>query len=373
MSSGLSKSDANRYKEYLRSEIEAASMYKILAQFETDPEKSEIFEQLSQSEARHARHWSEKLGNPIADVTLHTYTPKLIYIRMVCYLFGPQKILPWLARIESKEIGAYVHEVEGQELVEEERNHARILSRMAMGNPDNQQIQEVWHTRGNGGSVRAAILGINDGLVSNFCLMMGVAGGTTGSGNFDFIILAGVAALIAGSLSMATGEYISVRSQKDIYEHQIDMERAELEEWPEEEEEELVLIYRAKGIEESQARVIASALMADPTRALDTMVREELGLNLQNLGSPWLAAISSLLAFALGALVPIIPILFSSGNISIVLSAIFSSSALFIVGGIVSVASGKNIFLGAVRMLLAGTLAAAFTYGAGYLLGISIL
>ena len=373
MSSGLSKSDANRYKEYLRSEIEAASMYKILAQFETDPEKSEIFEQLSQSEIKHAQHWSEKLGNPTTDVTLQTSTPKLIYIRMVCSLFGPKKILPWLARIESKEIGAYVHEVEGQEPLEEEKNHARILSKMALENPDNQQVREVWHTHGSGGSVRAAVLGINDGLVSNFCLMMGVAGGTTPSGNFDFIILAGVAALVAGSLSMATGEYISVRSQKDIYEHQIDIERAELEEWPEEEEAELVLIYRAKDIEESQAKVIASALMADPNRALDTMAREELGLNLQNLGSPWLAAISSLLAFALGALIPIIPILFSSGNISIVLSAIFSSSALFIVGGIVSVASGKNIFLGAVRMLLAGTLAAAFTYGAGYLLGISIL
>jgi VIT1/CCC1 family predicted Fe2+/Mn2+ transporter len=242
-----------------------------------------------------------------------------------------------------------------------------------MGNPDNQQIQEIWHTHGNNGGIRAAVLGINDGLVSNFCLMMGVAGGTTASGNVDFIILAGVAALIAGSLSMATGEYISVRSQKDIYEHQIDIERAELEEWPEEEEEELVLIYRAKGIEESQAKVIASALMADPNRALDTMAREELGLNPQDLGSPWLAAISSLFAFALGALIPIIPILFSSGNISIVLSAIFSSAALFIVGGIVSVASGKNIFLGATRMLLAGTLAATFTYGAGYLLGISIL
>ena len=373
MSSGLSKSDANRYKEYLRSEIEAASMYKILAQFETDPEKSEIFEQLSQSEIKHAQHWSEKLGNPTTDVTLQTSTPKLIYIRMVCSLFGPKKILPWLARIEAKEIGAYVHEVEGQELLEEEKNHARILSKMALENPDNQQIREVWHTHRSGGSVRAAVLGINDGLVSNFCLMMGVAGGTTPSGNFDFIILAGVAALVAGSLSMATGEYISVRSQKDIYEHQIDIERAELEEWPEEEEEELVLIYRAKGIEESQAKVIASALMADPTRALDTMVREELGLNLQNLGSPWLAAISSLLAFALGALIPIIPILFSSGNISIILSAIFSSLALFIVGGIVSVASGKNIFVGAARMLLAGTLAATFTYGVGYLLGISIL
>jgi len=373
MSSGLSKSDANRYKEYLRSEIEAASMYKILAQFETDPEKSEIFEQLSQSEIKHAQHWSEKLGNPTTDVTLQTSTPKLIYIRMVCSLFGPKKILPWLARIESKEIGAYVHEVEGQELLEEEKNHARILSKMALENPDNQQVREVWHTHGSGGSVRAAVLGINDGLVSNFCLMMGVAGGTTPSGNFDFIILAGVAALVAGSLSMATGEYISVRSQKDIYEHQIDIERAELEEWPEEEEAELVLIYRAKGIEESQAKVIASALMADPNRALDTMAREELGLNPQDLGSPWSAAISSLLAFALGALIPIIPILFSSGNISIILSAIFSSLALFIVGGIVSVASGKNIFVGATRMLLAGTLAATVTYGVGYLLGISIL
>ena len=373
MSSGLSKSDANRYKEYLRSEIEAASMYKILAQFETDPEKSEIFEQLSQSEIKHAQHWSEKLGNPTTDVTLQTSTPKLIYIRMVCSLFGPKKILPWLARIESKEIGAYVHEVEGQELLEEEKNHARILSKMALENPDNQQVREVWHTHGSGGSVRAAVLGINDGLVSNFCLMMGVAGGTTTSGNLDFVILAGVAALVAGSLSMATGEYISVRSQKDIYEHQIDIERAELEEWPEEEEEELVLIYRAKGIEESQAKVIASALMADPNRALDTMAREELGLNPQDLGSPWSAAISSLLAFALGALIPIIPILFSSGNISIILSAIFSSLALFIVGGIVSVASGKNIFVGAARMLLAGTLAATFTYGVGYLLGISIL
>ena len=373
MSYGLSKSDANRYKEYLRSEIEAASMYKILAQFETDPEKSEIFEQLSQSEIKHAQHWSEKLGNPTTDVTLQTSTPKLIYIRMVCSLFGPKKILPWLARIESKEIGAYVHEVEGQELLEEEKNHARILSKMALENPDNQQIREVWHTHGSGGSVRAAVLGINDGLVSNFCLMMGVAGGTTTSGNLDFVILAGVAALVAGSLSMATGEYISVRSQKDIYEHQIDIERAELEEWPEEEEEELVLIYRAKGIEESQAKVIASALMADPNRALDTMAREELGLNPQDLGSPWSAAISSLLAFALGALIPIIPILFSSGNISIILSAIFSSLVLFIVGGIVSVASGKNIFVGATRMLLAGTLAATVTYGVGYLLGISIL
>jgi VIT1/CCC1 family predicted Fe2+/Mn2+ transporter len=281
--------------------------------------------------------------------------------------------LPWLAKIESKEIRAYVHEIEGQELLKEDGNYARILSKIAMENPHNQQILEVWNTRGNGGNVRAAILGINDGFVSNFCLMMGVAGGTTASGNLDFIILAGVAALVAGSLSMATGEYISVRSQKDIYEHQIDIERAKLEGCPEAEEEELVLIYRAKGIEESQAKIIASALMADPNRALDTMVREELGLNPQDLGSPWLAAISSLLAFALGALIPIIPILFSSGNISIVFSAIFSSTALFIVGGIVSVASGRNTFLGATRMLLAGTLAATFTYGVGYLLGISIL
>ena len=221
--------------------------------------------------------------------------------------------------------------------------------------------------------MRAAILGVNDGLVSNFCLMMGVAGGTVGGDSPDLVVLAGIAALIAGSLSMATGEYISVRSQKEIYEFQIETEQAELKEWPKEEEEELVLIYRAKGLEEELARKIASTIMSNPDIALATMAKEELGLNPEDLGSPWKASISSLLAFALGAAVPVIPVVFSTGSTSIVISAIFSSTALLIVGGLVSISSGKNLIFGAARMLLAGGLAATFTYGVGYLLGISIL
>ena len=202
---------------------------------------------------------------------------------------------------------------------------------------------------------------------------MGVAGGTVGGDSPDLVVLAGIAALIAGSLSMATGEYISVRSQKEIYEFQIETEQAELKEWPKEEEEELVLIYRAKGLEEELARKIASTIMSNPDIALATMAKEELGLNPEDLGSPWKASISSLLAFALGAAVPVIPVVFSTGSTSIVISAIFSSIALFIVGGLVSIASGKNLIFGAARMLLAGGLAATFTYGVGYLLGISIL
>jgi len=373
MSFSITKSDARRYRKFLKSEIEAASMYKILSRYESDPERSEIFEQLSQSEIRHAEHWNKKLGSNPTDLNLQNNTPKLIYIKLVCTLFGPNKVLPWLARIESKEIGAYIGEVDGQELLAEEKDHARILSKMAGGDSNRQIIRESWHKHSNSGSVRAAVLGVNDGLVSNFCLMMGVAGGTSSGDSPHLILLAGVAALIAGSLSMATGEYISVRSQREIYEYQIETERAELEEWPEEEKEKLVLIYRAKGLEEELARKVACAVMSNPTSALDTMAREELGLNPNDLGSPWKASISSLLAFALGASVPVLPVVFSTGSTSITISAILSSIALFLVGGLVSIASGKNILFGATRMLLAGSLAATFTYGVGYILGITIL
>ena len=225
----------------------------------------------------------------------------------------------------------------------------------------------------NSGNVRAAVLGVNDGLVSNFCLIMGVAGGTSGGDNPDLIVLAGIAALIAGSLSMATGEYISVRSQREIYEYQISTVRSELETCPEKEEKELTLIYKAKGLEEELAQKVVSSIMSNPDTTLPTRAMEKLGLNPENLGAPWKASISSLLAFALGAAVPVIPVVFSTGSTSIVISAIFSSIALFIVGGLVSIASGKNLIFGAARMLLAGGLAATFTYGVGYLLGISIL
>ena len=188
------------------------------------------------------------------------------------------------------------------------------------------------------------MLGVNDGLVSNFSLVMGVAGGTSDQ---DIVLLAGVAGLLAGAFSMAAGEYVSMRSQRDVYEHQISLERAEIEMWPDEEEEELALIYQAKGLSQEEARLIAKRVMSDQEIALDTMAREELGLNPSELGSPWGASLSSFSAFVTGALVPILPYIFGAGTLAIPLSAILSAGALLTVGGVLAWMTDRSAVWGA--------------------------
>ena len=211
---------------------------------------------------------------------------------------------------------------------------------------------------------------MNDGLVSNFSLVMGVAGGTS---NADFVLLAGVAGLFAGAFSMSAGEYVSVRSQRDVYENRIRLEQIEIEQWPEEEEEELTLIYQAKGFSRRDAARIAKQIMTRPQVALDTMVREELGLDPSQLGSPTTAAASSFVAFIAGAIVPILPYIFDAGDLAFTLSASLSAAALVVVGGLLSALAGKSARWRALRMLLAGGAAAAVTYGVGHLIGVSVL
>ena len=172
---------------------------------------------------------------------------------------------------------------------------------------------------------------------------------------------------------MAAGEYVSMRSQRDIYEYQIMVEEAEIRDWPEEEEEELVLIYRAKGFSREDAEGIAKQIMSNPQVALDTMAREELGLDPSQLGSPWGAAISSFIAFAIGAVIPTLPYIFDAGSLAFVLSGAFGAAALLIVGGSIAVLTNRNIAWGASRMLLAGGAAAAVTFGVGHLIGVSLL
>ncbi len=368
----LNKSDRRRYLKHLDAEIEAASMYSILAEYDCNEVRADIFKELAQSEIKHANHWAELLDLDTSNLALKKYTPKLIYIRLVCKISGPDKILPWLAKIEAEEIGAYTNDPQGQDLIPEEKRHARVLSEISSSKrhydlklPDQNQFS-------SSGGLRAAVLGVNDGLVSNFSLVMGFAGGTAATGTPEYIIMAGLAGLIAGAFSMAAGEYVSMKSQRDVYEHQISSEREELEMWPEEEEEELVLIYRAKGIPENEARKIAANIIKKPEVALDTMAREELGLDPEALGSPVSAALSSFIAFSMGAVIPLIPLIFSLGTKSIILSALVSAFALIIVGGCLSIASGKNFISGSLRMLIAGSLAASVTYGVGYTLGITI-
>ena len=368
----LNRSDRKRYLKHLGAEIEAASMYSILAEYDSNKVRADIFKELAQSEVKHAKHWAELLGLDTSNLTLKKYTPKLIYIRLVCKISGPDKILPWLAKIEAEEIGAYTNDPQGQDLIPEEKRHARVLSEISSGKSHYDIKLPDQNKFSNSGGLRAAVLGVNDGLVSNFSLVMGFAGGTAATGTPEYIIMAGLAGLIAGAFSMAAGEYVSMKSQRDVYEYQISSEREELEMWPEEEEEELILIYRAKGLPENEARQVAANIIKKPEVALDTMVREELGLDPSALGSPFSAALSSFIAFSMGAVVPLIPLFFSLGTKSIIQSALVSAFALIIVGGFLSIASGKNFISGSLRMLAAGSLAASVTYGVGYSLGITI-
>jgi VIT1/CCC1 family predicted Fe2+/Mn2+ transporter len=207
-------------------------------------------------------------------------------------------------------------------------------------------------------------------LVSNFSLVMGVAGAATEA---DFVLLAGIAGLLAGAFSMAAGEYVSMRSQRDLYEHQIRQQEARLDESPENAEEDLVLIYEAKGLPTGVAEGISKQIIKRPQVALDTMVREGLGLDPMQLGSPWGASVSSFIAFVVGALVPILPYVFDAGSASFVLSGVLSAVALAVVGAVLGRVTERNYAWCGLRMLLAGGAAAAVTFGIGHLVGMSIL
>jgi len=213
------------------------------------------------------------------------------------------------------------------------------------------------------------VFGANDGLVSNFALIMGVAGGT---GDSAVILLAGIAGLVAGAGSMAAGEWVSVRSQRELYERELEVERWELAAFPDDERDELELIYRAKGLDAAAARNLADAIMADPDVALNTLAREELGLNPGDLGSPWTAAISSFLAFAAGALVPLLPFVFATGTAGLAASAAVSALALATVGATLSVFTGRAAWRSALRMVLIGGGAAVATYLIGSVVGVTL-
>jgi VIT1/CCC1 family predicted Fe2+/Mn2+ transporter len=227
------------------------------------------------------------------------------------------------------------------------------------------------HRAVGGNALRAAVLGANDGLVSNFSLAMGVAGASGGGG---VVLVAGIAGLLAGSLSMALGEWLSVQSARELYANQISVEAAELAAFPEEEEEELRLIYEAKGIEPAQAREVAHRIISGDQRvALDTLAREELGIDPEELGgSAWVAALTSFFLFGIGALVPIIPFFFTEGLVAIAAAAILAGLALFAVGVAITIVTGQGALRSGLRQLGFGLAAAAITYAVGTLLGVAV-
>ncbi len=229
--------------------------------------------------------------------------------------------------------------------------------------------REGLHRSGGNGSLRAAVFGVNDGLVSTLSLVMGVAGANPGS---SFVLLSGVAGLLAGAFSMGAGEYVSMQTQRELFEHQLAVERGELERDPDAERDELVEIYRAKGLEPRDAEALAERIMRDPDVALDTMAREELGLDPDELGSPWGAAGSSFVTFSLGGLLPVVPFALAGGWTAVALSAALGALGLFGVGAALAALTGRNPVFSGGRMLAIGTLASLVTYAVGSLIGVSI-
>ena len=367
--SGSKEADQQRYRRYLKNELEAVQLYRDLASVERNEERAGLFRRLAQAEMRHVRIWSRKLGLEDQSPDNYRRSLRVILLRTVAKVLGTRAVMPMIMRSEAADASTYRDDPEATNIVQEEIEHFNVLGRLA-GRPDHTQILSLERRHYSGTvNVRAGVLGFNDGLLSNLSLVMGVAGATSDS---NFIVIAGISGLLAGAFSMAAGEYVSVRAQRDVYEREIEVERAELEEMPKEEMQELALIYQRKGFTRQEARAVAERIISNPEVALATLAREELGLDPSQLGYPWMAAISSFLAFGLGAIIPLLPNLFTEGLLALMLTIAVSGVATVGIGVLLGIITGKNPLWGGGRMLLAGTIAAGVTYGIGSAIGISL-
>jgi VIT1/CCC1 family predicted Fe2+/Mn2+ transporter len=363
-----------RWRELLGSERDAAALYARIAAAETG-ERRTIFEELAAVERRHAAHWEEKIRG--AGETVPPPAGPSVRTRLLATAasrLSTNAVLPLIERTERADAGVYDSDPDaGPGMAADEHGHARTIAKLIEGGRPSPQAQiarrEPWHRGDRSGALRAGVFGVSDGLVSNTALVMGVAGS---GASHTVILLTGTAGLLSGSFSMAVGEYVSMASQRESYQREIALEAQELEEKPEEEHDELVLLYRAKGLPRDAAAQLADRIMADRQVALDTLTREELGLDPAQLGSPLSAAISSLLTFAAGALVVILPYFAGSGTAALVTAIVLAAAALVGVGAGIGVLNGRSAVRSGLRQLLLGGVAALVTYGIGHLIGANV-
>jgi VIT1/CCC1 family predicted Fe2+/Mn2+ transporter len=372
--------EEQRYRSNLQGEVDSASLYRALAEVEPDPKIASVYGRLASVEEAHAEFWKKQLrriGARLPRVEPGFRTRALAFLAR---RFGPSFVLPTINTLEKSDSNAYDSQPEAVAggLAQVERSHARVIEALASpgpgggagGVPGGTLARIEGRHRLGGNELRAAVLGANDGLVSNLSLVMGVAGAALDQ---HAILLTGLAGLVAGSCSMAMGEWLSVNSARELYQSQIATEAMELEQAPEEELEEMVLIYQAKGLGESEARALAERMMSNKDTALDTLVREELGIDPDELGgSAWSAAASSFVLFAAGAVFPIIPFMLLSGMAAVIGSLLLSGAALFAIGAGTSLFTGRGVLFSGMRQLAIGLVAALVTYGIGLLFGVSL-
>src|SRR6266567_4493823 len=319
-------------------EQRSAYLYRICADAEAGTARADLFRRLAVEAEAQAAIWRAQLiasGKPAPAPFRPDLRTRLV-ARLVA-LLGPRRLRGVLAAMKVRGMAIYGKSEPGGHVA-----------------PVAGTVERRHRGLGSGGNIRAAVFGVNDGLVSNASLIFGVAGA---SPDAAVVLLSGIAGLTAGAFAMAAGEFVSVRSQRELFEYQIGLERDELAEYPDAEAQELALIYKAKGLSGSEAERVAKQLVADPEHALDTLAREELGLNPDELGSPWGAAISSFLSFALGAAIPLIPFVFGAGARAFPIAAILTALALFAVGATLSLFTGKSALASGARMMLLGSVA----------------
>jgi VIT1/CCC1 family predicted Fe2+/Mn2+ transporter len=367
---------AARYRSNLQGEVDSATLYRALAKTETNPQLAEVYNRLAAVEESHAEFWRGRLrhagappGNPTAGFRTRT-------LALLARWLGPEAILPIINTLERSDVAQYDDQPEAVAagLPDMERSHARVIEvaadveKRGMAGSALAQLEGRHRTGGN--ALRAAVLGANDGLVSNLSLVMGVAGAEFSPRT---VLVTGLAGLLAGACSMAMGEWLSVTSARELYESQISTEAEELRVMPEEEKEELILIYQAKGLPEAQAKALAEQLMANPATALDTLSREELGIDPQDLGgSPWVAGGTSFLLFSVGAIFPVLPFFFLTGYAAVAASLALSALVMFLIGAGTTLFTGRGFAISGFRQVAIGVAAAAVTYALGSLLGVAI-
>ena len=368
--------DGDRYRANLQGELDGASLYRALAQAEPNPAVAEVYRRLAAVEDAHAELWRRQLAAIGQPPGAHRPGWRSRMLGLLARRFGPDFVLPVVHTLERADSSQYDAQPEAvaARLPQAERSHAHIVqalaARASAGVPGSVLGRIEGRHRSGGNTLRAAVLGANDGLVSNLSLVAGVAGA---AGDTRTVLVTGLAGLVAGACSMAMGEWLSVTSSRELYRAQIATEKDELEQAPEEEKAELVLIYQSKGLSQAQAQALADRLMARPDTALDTLAREELGIDPQQLGgSAASAAAVSFGLFAMGALFPVAPLALLDGRPALVGAIASSAAALFAIGAATSLFTGRHPLFAGSRQLAIGLGAAAITYGLGRLIGVNL-
>ena len=371
MSSQTDKELKKKYKSYLAEEVDGIFIYQQLAEIENDSNLVEIYSHLAESEQRHVDLWQQELAKLDADNTLPEPSIRAKALMWIARKFSPDLVLPVIKAFESDAASMYVGDsvAELEMLPADEASHARVFAALesssgASGNMISR-LEQRHSSFASRDTLRAGVLGSSDGLVSNMLLVAGFAGANPSQ---EAVVLAGFAGLLAGSVSMGLGEWISVTTTKEAAQAQIAVETEELRLDPDAEKRELELIYQAKGVSKEHAKALVESIFQSPDNARDTMVREELGINLDDIGSPWKAAISSFLLFSVGAIIPVIPFLFGNSVAHILVAGVLCALGLFTLGGLVTLLTGQSILKSGFRQMTIGVSIASLTFAIGWVI-----